>query len=189
MRLTALFALAFLLIGMADAATKTPSMYAIEIAVIEHRLPELEGGEVWVKGKLDELIAEVRQGVEAGPPAENSVLGRAANKLVKSGRHRLLVHRRWTQQALPKSDTNAFRLRSADQTLDGVARFYLVSRSLLVDLHLALAGEKLTLDRPESITGPVFQMLEHRRIKLQEVHYFDHPRFGVLLLVTPLGKN
>lgn len=33
---------------------------------------------------------------------------------------------------------------------------------------------------------PVYRLSERRRIKTAETHYFDHPKFGVLLRVTPL---
>jgi len=37
------------------------------------------------------------------------------------------------------------------------------------------------------MTGTYAQMKETRRIKLNELHYFDHPLFGVLMRVTRLG--
>ena len=41
--------------------------------------------------------------------------------------------------------------------------------------------------REESImTGTYAQMKETRRIKLNELHYFDHKLFGVLMRVTRL---
>ena len=34
-----------------------------------------------------------------------------------------------------------------------------------------------------------FRMLEKRRLKLDEKHYFDHPKFGVLLQVSRLEEE
>ncbi|MCH7928714.1 MAG: hypothetical protein IID03_12165, partial [Candidatus Dadabacteria bacterium] len=36
------------------------------------------------------------------------------------------------------------------------------------------------------MTGTYAQMKETRRIKLNELHYFDHPLFGVIMRVTRL---
>ena len=33
--------------------------------------------------------------------------------------------------------------------------------------------------------GPVFELIETRRIKSNVLHYFDHPRFGMIAKVTP----
>jgi hypothetical protein len=34
-------------------------------------------------------------------------------------------------------------------------------------------------------SGPAFQLREKRRMRSREVHYFDHPRFGMIAVVTP----
>ncbi|OGI37968.1 MAG: hypothetical protein A2140_09170 [Candidatus Muproteobacteria bacterium RBG_16_62_13] len=188
-RLTALILPLLLFAGLAGAAPKD-TYYNVEVLVVEHRLPDLEGGETWVKTDLTDLVTELRQaGQETNTGSETSVLGRAGTKLAKDGKHRVLVHRHWTQQGQAKSDTKPVRLQNGEKTLDGVARVYQISRSLYLDLNIALTVEKLRLDRPDDAKSPVFRLQEHRRIKLQEIHYFDHPRFGVLVRVMPVGKN
>lgn len=188
-RLTPLILPLLLFAGLTSAAPKD-TYYDIEVLVIEHRLPDLEGGEVWNKTDPSDLVAELRQpNHETSAGSETSTLGRTGARLVKDGKHRVLVHRHWTQQGQTKSDTKPVRLQNNEQTLDGVARIYQLSRSLYVDLNIALAVEKLRLDRPDDAKSPVFRLQEHRRIKLQEIHYFDHPRFGVLVRVMPVGKN
>ena len=188
-RLTPLILPLLLFAGLAGAAPKD-THYDVEVLVIEHRLPDLEGGEVWNQTDLSDLVAELRQASqETNTGSETSTLGRAGARLVKDGKHRVLVHRHWNQLGQAKSDTKVVRLQSGNQALDGVLRVYQVSRSLYVDVNLAMAAEKHGLDRPEDIKTPVFRMQEHRRIRLQEIHYFDHPRFGVLVRVMPVGRN
>lgn len=44
----------------------------------------------------------------------------------------------------------------------------------------------------EPLTEPAFMrffLQEQRKLKLNEVHYFDHPRFGVILSVKPLEET
>ena len=31
---------------------------------------------------------------------------------------------------------------------------------------------------------PIFQLKESRRLRSGEINYFDHPKFGLLLLIT-----
>ena len=67
-------------------------------------------------------------------------------------------------------------------------RFYL-SRFLHVDVNLAFTDSKLDLTAdPAPGTATMYRLSEHRRVKTQEYHYFDHPKFGALLRVTQVGK-
>ena len=50
---------------------------------------------------------------------------------------------------------------------------------LLIDLEYS----------PESVNAEaplIYRIKEKRRIKLNEIHYFDHPRFGVIATIRPL---
>lgn len=189
-RLIALLLPFFLYPGLAGAAKD--AYYNVEVLVIEHRLPDLEGGELWIKSNLSDLMTDLRQaqtGQGPGTGPETSALGRAGARLAKNGKHRVLAHVQWTQSGQTKSDTRPVRLRDEAQTLDGVAHLYLLGRALYLDLNLAMSAEKLRLDRTDDMKMPVFRLQEHRRIRLQEIHYFDHPRFGVLVRVMPVGRN
>jgi hypothetical protein len=163
------------------AAAPTPTMYDVEVVVFETLLPDLEGGEIWTREDT-RLPDDLKDAIN--PDAVNdpdSVLSRAAAALTKDGHFRVLVRRHWQQTADAKSETKPVRLESPDHRLDGTFRFYL-SRFLHVDMNLVLqpgAGEE----------APTFRLSEHRRVKLQEINYFDHPKFGVLLRVTQVGKS
>ena len=52
-----------------------------------------------------------------------------------------------------------------------------VSQLLYVDLDFVFG----------SVNGLV-RMKESRKIKLNELNYFDHPLFGVLLMVSPVDQ-
>jgi len=73
------------------------------------------------------------------------------------------------------------RIRGGDNTLDGTLKFYL-SRFLHVDVNLALSADGNPSDQP-------YRIVDHRRIKTQEINYFDHPKFGILLKVVQIGKE
>lgn len=124
--------------------------------------------------------------------------------------YRVLAQASWTQPATDKAATKPVALHSADGTLDGTVLFY-VSRFLHSEINLRMRAEA-AVETPAPLANagasppadpsasapadaqapaatpatPVYRLSERRRIKTAETHYFDHPKFGVLLRVTPL---
>ena len=179
-RFFAILGLALLAAPLAAVPAASTTLYDIEVLVFENRQPGLEGGEAW-KDIRKELGDLEEAAVPEGVPAPDSALSQAAAALDRGGQHRILVHKRWQQNADAKSATTPLRLQSTDNELDGTLRFYL-SRFLHVELNLTLQE-----DRRESGAKP-YQLTEHRRVRPQEIHYFDHPKLGALVRVTQVGK-
>ncbi|MEN8169716.1 MAG: CsiV family protein [Pseudomonadota bacterium] len=52
---------------------------------------------------------------------------------------------------------------------------------------LAPGGDTMLEDTPmnDSLNYQVFRMQQSRRMRSSEIHYIDHPRFGIVVLVTP----
>lgn len=71
--------------------------------------------------------------------------------------------------------------------LDGFINFYLNSQYILeADLRYTPPYRPSILDENPDI-GPVsYRIHEKRRIKSGELNYYDHPAFGMVLLVTPV---
>lgn len=133
-------------------------------------------------------------------PADGKLL--PALQALKSPPYRVLAQASWTQVAADKAATKPVALHSADGALDGTVVFY-VSRFLHSEINLRWRGD-MPADAPAAIrsttdtapanvaapartaAAPVFYLSERRRIRTAETHYFDHPKFGVLLRVTPL---
>jgi len=174
----------FMPLASASAAS-APNVYEIEVLVFENRLSGLEGGELWKRDTDKALNAEIAEAVTAGekPPAD-SALAAAIAKLVNSGQYRVLAHLRWTQTAEAKSVSKPVRIKSDNAELNGAVRFYL-SRFLHVDVNLGLRQEAGGLFDSAGKDGTVLRLSEHRRIKTMEINYFDHPKFGALVRVTP----
>lgn len=162
------------------APTAPTTLYDIEVLVFENNQPSLEGGEVW-KETLKESGDIEQAAMPEGAPAPDSTLSQAARTLERGGQHRVLVHKHWQQNADIKSDAIPLRLQNANNELDGTLRFYF-NRFLYVELNLTLQDLRAT--------GGVkaLQLNEHRRVRPQEIHYFDHPRLGALVRVTAVGK-
>jgi hypothetical protein len=171
--------IACLFVGAATAAP-VATAYDVEVLVFETLLPQLEGGEVFSRN--GGAAPDIAGAVLADTVATEGTLANAATLLQREGAHRVLLHQRWRQAAEEKSASKPVRLRSADGQLDGSLRFYL-SRFLHVDVDVAMQ------DRAATVGENNYRLTEHRRIKTQELNYFDHPKLGVLLRVTAVGKE
>lgn len=179
-RLFVILSLFALAAPLPAAPTVSATLYDIEVLVFENNQPNLEGGEVW-KETLRESGDIEQAAIPEGVPAPDSTLSQAARTLERGGQHRVLVHKHWQQNADAKSDATLLRLQSTNNELDGTLRFYF-NRSLYVELNL-------TLQDPRATGGiKAVQLNEHRRVRPQEIHYFDHPRLGALVRVSAVGK-
>jgi hypothetical protein len=170
-----------------QAAPAATNMYEIEVVVFENRLSGLEGNELWAREREKPVSAGKDKPTSTGenPPAD-SVLSAAAAALENSGRHHVLAHLRWRQSAEAKSVSKPVNISNTTGGLDGSLRFYL-SRFLIVEMNLALLemqGGGVFSGTAEN-GAVVYRLNEPRRIKVSETHYFDHPKFGALVRVSP----
>lgn len=78
---------------------------------------------------------------------------------------------------------------AAEPVLDGFINFYLDGQyTLEADLRYTPPYRPSILDENPD-TGPVsYRIYEKRRMKSGELNYYDHPKFGMLLLVTPVAS-
>lgn len=175
--LSALLTVATLMLAPSAGAATGATLYDIEVLVFENRQPGLEGGEAWKQPQKEPGETE-QAAIPEGAPAPDSTLSQAFAQLERGGQHRVLAHKRWQQNADAKSETTPLRLQSPGQELDGTLRFYF-SRFLHLELNLTLQ---------EAGGGMAYQLAEHRRVRPQEIYYFDHPKLGALVRVTAVGK-
>ncbi len=108
-------------------------------------------------------------------PEHMSLSGIAA-KFERSAGYRALLHAAWTQAVPADSIGTAVQLQNSSGSVNGFLRLqrghYLY---MLADLEY-------------NPTGSVYYRLnEKRRFKLNELHYLDHPKFGVIVRVSPLS--
>lgn len=174
----------------AHAAAPSPTAFEVEVVVFETRLPDLEAGELWTlstKKPADAPEAIAPPAVAAG----GSELSAAVTALQNDQRFRVLTHQRWVQPAEAKAATKPVLVRSGDREVDGTLLFY-VNRFLHVELNLGFQPPRGVLGSSAPVAEPngaLYRINEQRRIKSQEVHYFDHPKFGVLVRVAPASAG
>jgi len=174
----------------AYAAAPSTNIYEIEVVVFENRIPDLEGDEHWMRAPDKSASTDMNDAVSVGEkPSMNSSLKATAAALESSGRHHVLAHLRWQQSAEAKSVSKPVKVVSADGALEGALRFY-SSRFLLLDVNLMLR-EAVSggLSAGAGQVAPVYRLTEARRVKSSETYYFDHPKFGALVRISPVKAN
>lgn len=100
-----------------------------------------------------------------------TMLNEQASIIRKSQDYRLLKHFSWGQESLPYSKSATFEV--AQQQLNGWIKIYAT--------HLLFANIDIDFNG--------YRMTEKRRLKLNEKHFFDHPKFGLLVQVSRLEKE
>jgi hypothetical protein len=160
--------------------------------------------------RANELPVEVLYASATGPrPFRFRLLRRdelqltaSYNRLRTLSAYTPLAHGGWVQEALPAAQAVPFDLSYLGSTNpSGTVRLH-VARFLHVTLDVEyqpprLVGRVAEFDRLES--GPLglaelelpprYSLVDSRRARSGELHYIDHPAFGVLVLVTPVSED
>ena len=185
--------------------------YDVELLVYANLRGD-DAGERWPMPKtLPATERSINLG-EAGTRALDSSpreLQAIAEAMRRSSQYRPLLHWRWRQPGWSGRQAQAIHLQipaGADTPLTevrGTASKQLMQRlkndlelgasttpdlplldgtaTVLVTRYLHLAVDLLYID-PD--TGVPLQLKESRRMRLNELHYLDHPRFGVLARIS-----
>jgi hypothetical protein len=119
---------------------------------------------------------DLRGGGDGRFRASNALdLGGVRQRLDNSRQYRVLEHTAWTQPGLERNAARAVRIQSPG-VMDGSIKVTL-SRYLHVYTDFQFDGAGLA--------EPVHAK-NHRRMRSRELHYIDHPLFGILVQITPV---
>lgn len=105
-----------------------------------------------------------------------------ADTLRRSRNYQPLAHFGWTQPGFPRGDARYMSIDGWVPADSGLGGQVALSRGRY--LHLTL---ELTYDSPED--GQRMVLEQTRRMRSNERHYIDHPKFGVIALITPSGAG
>ncbi len=86
-----------------------------------------------------------------------------------------LMHVGWLQSVGKNRMGSAVQITNAQGTING---FFRIQRGSLVHM---------IADIEYSPHSTIYRLKEKRRFKLNETHYLDHPKFGILVRISPLG--
>jgi hypothetical protein len=109
-----------------------------------------------------------------------------ADTLKRSRNYQPLAHFGWTQPGYPRGDAKYLTINSMVPAGSGILGQVALSRGRY--LHLTL---DLVYDAPGAAGEPTqrFVLRQSRRMRSNERHYMDSPRFGVIAIVTPSSAS
>ena len=180
------------LAGSPTALAEVP-IYDVEVIIFSNQNSG-DGGERWPTTVRDDI--NVQDFVSAGEiselPETSYQLNGISYGLRQAPGYSVLFHSAWRQPAYDSRNAIAYTVDASvpngNKSLSGQIKL-VRERYLHLDVDLLLASARATteLSYPEGDSGsPVYELSEKRRIKKSgKVHYFDHPRFGMIAIVTP----
>ena len=175
-----------------SAAAFAAQSYDVEIVVFSYRHPG-DNGEQWPASLPEEAgPAAIYSSDQASElPVGAYRLNRISNGLRQSSAYAVLFHKAWRQPAYDSANAVGFPVHTAadrgGHSVDGSVRL-IRERFLHLDADLLMvsgSGRGAVIDIDAPYATPQFELREKRRIKSNVVHYFDHPHFGMIALVTP----
>jgi hypothetical protein len=184
--------------GCAAASADSPRQYDIELLIFQN-LVENDAGEIW---PLDystwyENAAEAPPAGDVAPlsvtwlPESSFHLKAERSALAGSSRYRPLAYLAWRQPVSDRSEAQPLQIPMSgnrgstyvDGTVKVAVERYL---HLYLDLQLHLPDNAARRGDDAGDTSlPEIRLTEQRRMRSNEIHYFDNPRFGVIALITP----
>lgn len=177
--------------------------YQVEILVFENTDAAHSLTESWVsEGGYPDLngTAEVAPGggANAFPEAPRSSLRMRglANSLAASGSRNVILHTAWRQPAANKDSAIPVRIHGGrtftnslpDTSIDSPTAVDQIDGTVLLGLsRFVHIYTDFYYRVPQPVTNVLsnFRVRDHRRMRSGEVHYLDHPLFGILIRVSP----
>ncbi|PHS68527.1 MAG: hypothetical protein COB23_09160 [Methylophaga sp.] len=127
-------------------------------------------------------------------PASIASLTHTVGRLNRSARYRVHYHQAWQQPMFSKRRAKAVDIHSEDNLIAGSIRLY-KSTYLHAELDLWLQ-ENTGLINSWSDTSPDGididlprnpNLVESRRVRSKKIYFFDHPKMGAILQLTPVS--
>ena len=160
----------------APALCAAPRLYDVEVIIFSNN------GAASDEELVDRPDAQLAPDRGTGPAGEFTALP-------ARGYH-VLFHRAWRQPAYDRARAVGYPVHTPAAGRHGSVSgtvTLLKERYLHLDVDLRMTtGAAVTAPYADGPGGaPVYRLSERRRIRSGELHYFDHPRFGMIARVTP----
>ncbi len=173
-----------------QALAVNPPIYDVEIIVFRNLVPN-DGGERWNTPVMDKDAHR-----RSFPQDEFTELAyrlyqmKGITRALENSRdYEILYHRAWRQVAYDKRNSIAYPIETEIEkgkrsSVQGWVKL-IRERFLHLDVDLFLVANQGQAPLASDDRIPLFELNEKRRIRSGELHYFDHPRFGMIARVTP----
>ncbi|BCN93315.1 hypothetical protein THMIRHAM_11000 [Thiomicrorhabdus immobilis] len=200
-RLILILAFANLALLSTQSQAQAPS-YTIEVIVFEHLSLKGWTEEYWpddiqLPSTRGSTSVFTRNQKPLWIDRRNQTLAGTENQLNKKG-YRVLFHQAWSQMAYANKNAPTVLIENDQKVgsnLIGTVRLY-KTRFAHVDFDLEFErriptkimdefAQNQNLSNGEHPTHWRFNLKESRKIKPGELHYIDHPLFGILVKVEP----
>ena len=115
-------------------------------------------------------------------PAAKFKLGPVEDSLRHSRGYQVIAHLGWTQPGFPRDTARFFNINALVPATSGLVGQVALSRGRYLHLTLDLVYS------PPANGGdpqPRYVLQQTRRMRSNERHYIDHPKFGVVAIITP----
>lgn len=116
------------------------------------------------------------------PPAQFQLTA-IEDTLRRSRNYRPLAHIGWTQPGFPRNAAQSLSIESLVPAASGLHGQVALSRGRFLHLTLDLAYGPAS--NAPGVPGQKFVLRQTRRMRSNERHYIDHPKFGVIAVITP----
>ncbi|MET0657677.1 MAG: CsiV family protein [Steroidobacteraceae bacterium] len=187
LRVAAFFMAVLLLPTFSTAQAPVPATYDVELVIFRNL-----GGSTPEQWSMNDPVTESGDDAEAPDPsaaeapfpklpAERLKLNPIYDQLKRSRGYQPLAHLGWTQPATDRASTHYVSLNALGLD-NGVSGRAALARGrylhLTLDLALQIPGD-----------GTRYVLKQTRRMRSTEMHYIDHPRFGIVALITPTKEG
>jgi hypothetical protein len=158
-------------------------LYKIELVVFSQEMPNTE-----VFDQTESRIAWPRKVVktasyETVSPEDMNLHGSYV-QLSRARSYQALMHVAWVQPVKENRLSTAVQISNEDGTING---FFRLQRGHLV--HMIADIEYSPASYDADADPVIFRLNEKRRFKLNEIHYLDHPKFGIIARISPVSLS
>lgn len=121
---------------------------------------------------------------------EDMLLNNTYYNLRRNSNYQPLLHVSWIQPAQSNRINRGVHLGATDQNgaeiLDGILKLQR-GHYLHLIMDMEFKPDQISSTNDIHFSDPViYQIKEKRRLRLNEVHYLDHPKYGVIVTIKPL---
>jgi hypothetical protein len=167
--------------------------YDVEIIVFEDPRHTYEQSENWLPSQKETTSPGAAkkdikpQGKIEFPGMEASKLGDIVERLNNSQEYNVLLHKIWRQPGLDQTQAISVHLDSSDTDTSKTGKSFIEGDiRLIMSRYLHITGTMNYHKQNDAEDGyDVYSLNLKRKMRSREIHYIDHPMFGIIVLATP----